>query len=53
MLTLNGFPATRHKALFQTSRAPAPDDGADHSRVKQECFRYDVNDSPTPFISIS
>ena len=26
---------------------------ADHPRVKQECFRYDVNDSPTPFSSIS
>ena len=25
--------------LFQTSRAPAPHDGADHPRVKQGCFR--------------
>ena len=33
-LTMNRFPATRRKRLFQTSRAPAPHDGADHSRVK-------------------
>ena len=34
-LTMNRFPATRRKRLFQISRAPAPHDGADHSRVKQ------------------
>ena len=26
------------RGLFQTSRAPAPHDGADHSRVKQRIF---------------
>ena len=35
-LTMNRFPATRRKRLFQVSQAPAPGhDGADHSRVKQ------------------
>ena len=38
-LTMNRFPATRRRRLFQISRAPAPHDGADHSRVKQGCFR--------------
>ena len=33
-LTMNRFPATRRRGLFQASRAPAPHDGADHSRVK-------------------
>ena len=29
-LTMNRFPATRRRGLFQVSRAPAPYDGADH-----------------------
>ena len=53
ILTMNRFPATRRRGLFQTSRAPAPHDGADHTRVKQECFRHVVNFSPTPVFSIS
>ena len=38
-LTMNRFPATRRRRLFQASRAPAPQDGADHSRVKQVLFQ--------------
>ena len=34
-LTMNRFPATRRRRLFQVSSAPAPHDGADHTRVKQ------------------
>ena len=34
-LTMNRFPATKRRRLFQVSRAPAPHDGADHPRVKQ------------------
>ena len=34
-LTMNRFPATRRRGLFQTSRAPAPHDGADHTEEKQ------------------
>ena len=34
-LTMNRFPATRRKRLFQVSSTPAPHDGADHTRVKQ------------------
>ena len=37
-LTLSRLPATRRSGLFQASRAPAPHDGADHSRVKQRIF---------------
>ena len=36
---MNRFPATRRRRLFQVSRAPAPHDGADHSRVKQVLFQ--------------
>ena len=43
-LTMNRFPATRRRRLFQTSRASAPHDGADHSRVKQVLFQT----SPAP-----
>ena len=34
-------PVSRHPTtgLFQASRAPAPHDGADHSRVKQVLFQ--------------
>ena len=38
-LTMNRFPATRRRRLFQVSPAPAPHDGADHSRVKQVLFQ--------------
>ena len=38
-LTMNRFPATRRRRLFQASRASAPHDGADHSRVKQVLFQ--------------
>ena len=34
-LTMNRFPATRRRRLFQVSSTPAPHDGADHTRVKQ------------------
>ena len=43
-LTLSRLPATRRSGLFQASRAPAPHDGADHSRVKQVLFQT----SPAP-----
>ena len=43
-LTMNRFPATRRRRLFQASRAPAPHDGADHTRVKQVLFQI----SPAP-----
>ena len=39
---MNRFPATRRRGLFQVSRAPAPHDGADHSRVKQVLFQTRV-----------
>ena len=44
-LTMNRFPATRRKRLFQIRmragrpRSQAMHDGADHTRVKQGCFR--------------
>ena len=38
-LTMNRFPATRRRRLFQASRAPAPHGGADHTRVKQVLFQ--------------
>ena len=38
-LTMNRFPATRRRRLFQVSWAPAPHDGADHPRVKQVLFQ--------------
>ena len=43
---MNRFPATRRKRLFQTSPAPAPHDGADHSRVKQMLFQ--ASRAPAP-----
>ena len=43
-LTMNRFPATRRRGLFQVSPAPAPHDGADHTRVKQVLFQI----SPAP-----
>ena len=46
-LTMNRFPATRRRGLFQVSRAPAPHDGADHSRVKQVLFQI----SPAPALA--
>ena len=35
---MSRLPATRRSGLFQASGAPAPHDGADHSRVKQVLF---------------
>ena len=40
-LTMNRFPATRRRRLFQASRAPAPHDGADHSEGKQPFVNED------------
>ena len=45
-LTMNRFPATRRRGLFQVSRAPAPPDGADHSRVKQGLFQTSTAPAP-------
>ena len=36
----------RETGLFQISRAPAPHDGADHSRVKQVLFQ--ISPAPAP-----
>ena len=46
-LTMNRFPATRRRRLFQASRAPAPHDGADHPRVKQVLFQVSRAPAPT------
>ena len=40
-LTMNRFPATRRRRLFQISSAPAPHDGADHSEEKQPFVNED------------
>ena len=40
-LTMNRFPATRRRRLFQASRAPAPHDGAHHSEGKQPFVNED------------
>ena len=45
-LTMNRFPATRRKRLFQISWAPAPHGGADHPRVKQVLFQ--ASRAPAP-----
>ena len=45
-LTMNRFPATRRRHLFQVSPAPAPHDGADHSRVKQVLFQVRTTEPP-------
>ena len=52
-LTMNRFPATRRRRLFQIRmragrpRSRAMHDGADHSRVKQGCFRQAAPPPPT------
>ena len=40
-LTMNRFPATRRRGLFQVSRAPAPHDGAHHSEEEQPFVNED------------
>ena len=49
-LTMNRFPATRRRRLFQTSGAPALPGRSYEGETG--VFRNDVNDSPTPFSSI-
>ena len=40
-LTMNRFPATRRRRLFQVSVAPAPHDGVHHSEEKQPFVNED------------
>ena len=49
-LTMNRFPATRRRRLFQASRAPAPHGGADHTRVKQVLFQVSAGVPPAQIL---